>query len=320
MLESNQLFILRALTDLHPGTGRSDFHSIDHKVQRDHRGYPFINKAAVKGAIREFVESPSGEEEVIQAIFGGNHGRVRSLRNLLERIQKGHADSEALNEVIELVKTHEIESKGKPKAGLFSFDDARMLFLPVRTDKFPFVMVTCDRILEDFMRHLKYFNLSKEEDNLYKEINLLSTQTGYLMGWEGMAEKEDVILEDTTLKVRTKAVKDDDYPLLRDILDGELRIAVLEHNDFKELCGDEFLPIRTRNALDNGISKQLWFEQVIPPEAMFYFIIGYPNDMDEEKKYLDGIIHDKVMNFGASASVGYGKCHCRSIQVNQNKK
>lgn len=72
---------------------------------------------------------------------------------------------------------------------------------------------------------------------------------------------------------------------------------------FKEACSDENLPIIARNVLDSGgISKHLWYEQVIPAETVFYTVIREKGD--DLKEALSG----KVIQIGANATIGYGYC------------
>ena len=68
------------------------------------------------------------------------------------------------------------------------------------------------------------------------------------------------------------------------------------------LCDNDSLPIIARNALDNGESKNLWYEQVLPAETVLYTIIR------EEKNVLGEKLKDKIVQIGANATIGYGYC------------
>ena len=66
---------------------------------------------------------------------------------------------------------------------------------------------------------------------------------------------------------------------------------------------NESLPVIARNALDDrGISKNLWYEEYVPHHSVFYMIIITPG----EENRLDTLINDKVVQFGADASIGFG--------------
>ncbi|MBR1854219.1 MAG: type III-B CRISPR module RAMP protein Cmr4 [Lachnospiraceae bacterium] len=68
------------------------------------------------------------------------------------------------------------------------------------------------------------------------------------------------------------------------------------------------LPVLARNQLNNGISKNLWYEEVVPHDAVFVF--GVLSDGTTEGDDLLGIFDKKacgnLVQFGANASVGYG--------------
>ena len=80
-------------------------------------------------------------------------------------------------------------------------------------------------------------------------------------------------------------------------------------NYLKELLGDNFaiardintysLPVIARNKLDNGKSKNLWYEEYVPHHSKFWMLVLSPNgefDLD---------INEPIQ-FGGNASVGYG--------------
>jgi CRISPR-associated protein Cmr4 len=74
---------------------------------------------------------------------------------------------------------------------------------------------------------------------------------------------------------------------------------------FKEAA--ENLPVIARNHLENGISKNLWYEQVVPHEAEFIVAVIYPNGFEFENKF-NLHVHNKIIQVGANATVGYGIC------------
>lgn len=91
-----------------------------------------------------------------------------------------------------------------------------------------------------------------------------------------------------------------------------------QREDFESLCSDENLPIIARNVLDNGVSKNLWYEQVIPAETIFYAVIQEPDfytiiqEPDTPIKKSGGLlaeaIKNKIIQIGANATIGYGYC------------
>lgn len=80
-------------------------------------------------------------------------------------------------------------------------------------------------------------------------------------------------------------------------------------DDFASLCSDENLPIIARNVLENGESKNLWYEQVVPAETIFYAVTQEPSDV------LANAIKGKFVQVGANATIGYGYCKFDLIAV-----
>jgi CRISPR-associated protein Cmr4 len=76
------------------------------------------------------------------------------------------------------------------------------------------------------------------------------------------------------------------------------------------LCGFELLagielPVSARNVLKDGISKNLWYEQIVPHKSIFHFIVLTPeaeNQLDSCLAVQDG----EVIQFGGNASIGQG--------------
>lgn len=89
-----------------------------------------------------------------------------------------------------------------------------------------------------------------------------------------------------------------------------LRLAnVLETNncsyeDFKKYSDE--LPVIARNCLENGVSKNLWYEQVLPRKSRLAFFILH--DDGEINEAFDSSITSVPVQIGANASVGYGIC------------
>lgn len=81
-----------------------------------------------------------------------------------------------------------------------------------------------------------------------------------------------------------------------------------ENEKLSAICSDDNLPIIARNVLDNGESKNLWYEQVLPAETVLYTII------QEEGKELANALDGKIVQIGANATIGYGYCKFELIK------
>lgn len=86
--------------------------------------------------------------------------------------------------------------------------------------------------------------------------------------------------------------------------EGEMAkdVKPISEKEMETICSDDNLPIIARNVLDNGESKNLWYEQVLPAETVLYTIIQ--DNKDELAKALDG----QIVQIGANATIGYGYC------------
>jgi CRISPR-associated protein Cmr4 len=100
-----------------------------------------------------------------------------------------------------------------------------------------------------------------------------------------------------------------DAPTVSNIIEIGDEVAMLSD----EMMGDVLthLPVIARNSLDNGQSENLWYEEVVPRESIFYFFVLTPghleNDTDFEKDF-NTHLNDKLVQIGANATVGYGCC------------
>lgn len=78
------------------------------------------------------------------------------------------------------------------------------------------------------------------------------------------------------------------------------------YKDFKKYSNNDELPVIARNCLENGVSKNLWYEQVLPRKSRLAFFILH--DDGEINKSFDSAITSVPVQIGANASVGYGIC------------
>jgi CRISPR-associated protein Cmr4 len=110
-----------------------------------------------------------------------------------------------------------------------------------------------------------------------------------------------------------------DFSKIKKLFDIE-NLAIFNDEDFNEAVSN--LPVIARNALDNGKSVNLWYEEVVPRESIFYTVLCYYNNIDDTKKDQRGrsdknkfdmaykLFEEKLLKdsiqIGANASIGYG--------------
>ena len=168
----------------------------------------------------------------------------------------------------ELFGSDKLDKKGESQKGEAIFYDAKLLYLPQQDDNTLFHFETTSNIVEMMNKRVKLFNT---KFNYEVEKNI-----------EG---KPVIVLAD-------KKKKD---------AQGKETIITAD-NQFEAKCSDDNLPIIARNVLDNGESKNLWYEQVLPAETVLYTIIQEEDDV--LAKALDG----QIVQIGANATIGYGYC------------
>ena len=87
--------------------------------------------------------------------------------------------------------------------------------------------------------------------------------------------------------------------------------------DFREAAQE--LPVVARNQLDNGKSENLWYEELLPRESIFAFVVQACHtdaEVKHRKTFIDGL-NGKVIQIGANATVGYGYCQITCINPPQ---
>ena len=195
------------------------------------------------------------------------------------------------------------------QAGAFHFFEASLLARPVRSNKKPYFMATSVGVIENFLTFLEDFEISIDE-KLKSELEALSkvkVQEGKTLIFETL---DNVILEDFEAGVNGLTVS-----ALEPFLGKNL--ALFADADFKALS----LPVLARNYLEDGASKNLWYEEVVPKKSKFYFAIAKPTNLDEAdkkekldafEKRFDSSTH---VQFGANKSIGYGYSKVEKVSL-----
>ena len=97
------------------------------------------------------------------------------------------------------------------------------------------------------------------------------------------------------------------------------------HSLLKTLIADDYavvasmkkypFPVLARNQLENGISNNLWYEEIVPHKSIFYLIILAPENDEEEFSDFDKALTGKgiAVQFGGNATIGYGYTKIKNI-------
>jgi CRISPR-associated protein Cmr4 len=164
------------------------------------------------------------------------------------------------------------------KPGSYRFLDAHLLARPMRTEEgdAPFINVTTVEIMKDFLNTVENFSgksLGKSIPSLdFGNSKFLATEKVCVEGapTERLGQKIDLI----------NALIGDNYAIAQNMRDYDL-------------------PIIARNFMNNGISQNLWYEEFVPYNSVFFMVILTP----EEECKLD---FTTPIQIGGNASVGYG--------------
>jgi len=168
--------------------------------------------------------------------------------------------------------------KGKRKSdtqkGEAIFFDAKLLYLPQQDDNTLFHFETTTNVV----------------NMMNKRVQLFDDTFNYVVE-KNISDRPVVVLADKKKK------------------DNQGReITVTADKQFEDKCSDDNLPIIARNVLDNGESKNLWYEQVLPAETVLYTII------QENGNDLANALDGQIVQIGANATIGYGYCKFELIK------
>lgn len=171
------------------------------------------------------------------------------------------------------------------KQGDLVFTDAQLVSLPVRASVKPFFRTISPSLLRHLAHWFAGFGSSEYSNALLDAANNCGTESFSTHAQKAYAEDEELASRPAFL------LPDSINKLLGDDL------AVLQDAAFQYRC--EHLPIVARNQLENGISKNLWYEELVPHYTRFTMAIV---DKGQTQFNLDG----KRVQIGANASIGYG--------------
>ena len=207
--------------------------------------------------------------------------------------------------LVDTIFGKESKSKDQPsEPGLATFLEADLVGIPVRSNFQRFVMALNKAQLEMLNKKAKRLTGDEIFNNDFSSSNTLY----YQQGQPGY----DVYLDD--IKITNKEnfenpIQGDAFPEL-----FHHRIASLTDEDFS--ANTQNLPVIARNHLENGISQNLWYEEVVPHQTVFLTFIGF--DKDDLKNEFEKIIIQSPIQIGGNASIGYGLTKFYPVELQGN--
>lgn len=189
----------------------------------------------------------------------------------------------------------------KENAGALLVSDARLLLLPVRSLQSAYKWVTCPHLLERFAR-------DQARSGSAASVPECSVAAGHYLG----ADNGNLFLEERQFP--HSAALPDGLTKALEVLIPHASTRARLAAQFVVLHDDDFawfvrhgLAVQARNVLDDEkkTSKNLWYEETIPPDALFYTLLAErnPGALDA----IIGLFKDHAfLQVGGNETVGMG--------------
>lgn len=294
MFDEVRLVFLYGLTPAHPGTGQA-VGAVDLPVQREsHTELPMIQASGVKGAWRDRRErgGESGDAKLLQAAFG--------------------PPTEAAHE----------------HGGALAFSDARLLAFPVRSAAGLVAWATSPMVWARFARDAALAGSSAPPGPTVDPGGVVASGDACIL--EG-----SVVLEAYRFPAAVQEAARACAAWLSDrgAVDGAMadffrdRLVFVEDDVLRDLTvhGAEVvarIALSEETGTTSGRGGNLWYEEVIPSETLFYLLV-LASDARAElngRRYPAGEIIDvvavddgEVVQLGGEATVGRGLFRARVI-------
>lgn len=193
------------------------------------------------------------------------------------------------------------------QAGSLLITDARLLLLPVRSLPGPFKWVTCPYILERLKR-------DGELMGLFWDFDIPDPGDKALVQEEmGELFLEEIVFSTSKGKDLNKIVETLKEFIPHDSVKKRLetQLVIIDDKEFQYFA-QYGLPVNARNVLNkNKTSDNLWYEEVIPPDTLFYSLI-FERKLTEDQNDLyevESLFKDSpYLQVGGNETIGQGWC------------
>lgn len=263
---------MRAETHIHVGEGQQDA-AIDLPVAReDPSRLPFIPGSGLKGAFRDAAKAARICSAKIDTLFGPEQGTPAQA------------------------------------AGSLVFSEVRLLALPIRSDRAPYLLVSSPTILRRFAVDLER---CASDVSRVKDVLEQSRPNRCLAQTEMTARLEDLRVEfkeqGTVLDELSKLIVEKFAGLDQD-RDALAERLVIVHDAIMRWLTDYALPVRARNVLnEDKVSKNLWYEETLPTDTLMYSLLA---------PRADGNLTTLLRDLRPAAETGSGACF---LQIGGNE-
>lgn len=187
-------------------------------------------------------------------------------------------------------------------AGQLLISDARLLLLPVRSLASPYVWLTCPYLIERFRRDRERAGKGGALPQITPSADDKALVAG---GGDLFLEERRFAVEskpsDALIQVIGALIPHDEA---RARLSRQL--AIVTDKAFAWFA-EYALPVQARNVLDEGTktSKNLWYEEALPPDTLMYFVVGERAD-GAAGKIAAHLVGRRYLQAGGNETVGQG--------------
>jgi len=195
------------------------------------------------------------------------------------------------------------------QSGKVRFIDAHLLSVPMRADLNPFYHCVSPQSITNFLEFCETFGIEIEhKKDLAKIANAKETNI--------VVKEGKLMIEDE--KANDKGSTAYNFEALEQLVGSP--VAIVPNSTLKEFTDN--LPVIARNQLENGESKNLFYEEVLPRKSKFFTVISEPTYLHyEDAKKLENafdrfgsyLTDENTIHIGANASIGYGVCTFKEI-------
>lgn len=192
-------------------------------------------------------------------------------------------------------------------SGKVRFIDAHLLSVPMRSDTEPYYHCFSPKSIEQLLDFANIFSVELENREALSKL--------------AKYDKKDILVKEGRPIIEDEQAKADnsfDLSALEALVDGS--VALVPNSIYDELLKN--LPVIARNQLENGESKNLFYEEVLPRKSKFFTVISEPtylNKDDETRlenafdRFSNYLTDKDTIHIGANASIGYGVCTFKEL-------
>ena len=260
------LYGMLAETSIHPGAGQSSGF-VDLPVAREAAtDYPVIVGSSLKGALLSAARDRGWSDDERDRVFGKHDN-----------------------------------------AGSLLVSDARLLLLPVRSLTSHFMWVTCPHLIERYVRDRKR-----------------SDHTEGALGFTSLGDDDTEAPRYLGPNVGDLFLEERQFTCAGGLPDrlAEIVVPLIRHDETKKRLDKQLvvlsdvsfawfarygLGINARNVLDEKTktSKNLWYEETLPPDSLFYLLLAERSDgaLEKTKALFD---NKPYLQAGGNETVGHG--------------